>query len=345
MGKIYEIIKQYNKISIIGMGKNVGKTTVLNEIISQCWGRKNLGITSIGRDGEEQDLVTNTKKPKIYVKRGTIIATARKSLSNCDITKEILHISDIVTPMGNVIIIRALSDGYVDIAGPSYNLQIQKVLELFSEFGAEISIVDGALSRKGSAAATVCQGNILVTGAAVSNKMEDVIEKTLNTVKFLEAPLYNGKFQKILKENIEHGMGSIIYSDGTIEKIGGGEFLQPSFTFKELLKKEIELIGIKGAVTDKFIEFIMKNRNSYKEIDIVSLDGTKFFIGDANIKRAELSGIRFKILEKSNLLLVAYNPISPTGYEFLKDDFRNKLEKGIKYPLIDVMEEKNEIYR
>ena len=36
-----------------------------------------LGLTSIGRDGESTDVVTGTEKPGIFVREGTLIATAR----------------------------------------------------------------------------------------------------------------------------------------------------------------------------------------------------------------------------------------------------------------------------
>ena len=84
----YKFIEKYKRISIIGMEKNVGKTTLLNKLIADIGKTKKLGLTSIGRDGEDIDVVTNTDKPRIYVREGSIIATGRDCLSKCDITKE-----------------------------------------------------------------------------------------------------------------------------------------------------------------------------------------------------------------------------------------------------------------
>ena len=48
-------------MSIVGMCKNAGKTTVLNEIIRELSAAGCvMGLTSIGRDGESKDLVTGT---------------------------------------------------------------------------------------------------------------------------------------------------------------------------------------------------------------------------------------------------------------------------------------------
>lgn len=63
----YNLLKDYKRVSIIGMEKNVGKTTVLNQLIEDIGTKKIVGLTSIGRDGEDTDVVTNTHKPRIYV--------------------------------------------------------------------------------------------------------------------------------------------------------------------------------------------------------------------------------------------------------------------------------------
>jgi len=87
--------------------------------------------------------------------------------------------------MGSIVIVRALSDGYVDIAGPSYNKQVKIVVELMEKFGSEISIVDGALGRKSTAISDVSEATILSTGAALSLDMLKVVEETQKTVYFL----------------------------------------------------------------------------------------------------------------------------------------------------------------
>ncbi|HEY8805549.1 MAG TPA: M14 family metallocarboxypeptidase [Clostridium sp.] len=57
---IFDMIKKYDSISIIGMNKNVGKTTTLNYILSEARGKISLGLTSIGRDGENRDRYLTT---------------------------------------------------------------------------------------------------------------------------------------------------------------------------------------------------------------------------------------------------------------------------------------------
>lgn len=339
MSKIYNLIESYKRIAIIGMEKNVGKTTVLNRIIADVKNRKILGVTSIGRDGEKQDLVTNTPKPMIYVYSGTIIATARESLKHCDITKEILGVTDYMTPLGNIIILRALSDGYVDIAGPSYNTQISQVLKIMESFGSELLMVDGALSRKGSAAANLCDGTILVTGASLSKNMEKVLESTENTSTFLSKEVYTGEFKNALEEELKKNRVVIFYESGRIEKFETSIFLEPQEKIKYYLKEKIKLIGIKGAITDNVIEILIRNREFYSNLEIVGVDGTKFFLSISNMQKVKELGINFKVLKKINLLFIACNPVSPTGYSFPALEFKRRLQERIEHKIINVLEE------
>jgi len=294
----YKFIEKYKRISIIGMEKNVGKTTLLNKLIADIGTNKKLGLTSIGRDGEDIDVVTNTDKPRIYVRRGSIIATGRNCLAKCDITKEILYVTDFTTPMGSIVIVRALSDGYVDIAGPSYNKQVKIVVELMEKFGSEISIVDGALGRKSTAISDVSEATILSTGAALSLDMLKVVEETKKTVYFLKLD----EAEKNIKDRVE-----------------------------ELRDKKAVLFY------NKIIEAFINNRGSYEKITLLAEDGTKFFLSSSLLDKAKLSGMEFQVLNKINLLFVTINPHSPLGVDFNKEEFKNRLQNEVSVPVINVL--------
>ena len=160
-----EYIQGVRSLSIIGMCKNAGKTTVLNKLIAELnESRVRLGLTSIGRDGESTDLVTRTAKPGIYVYEGTLVATAVDMFRLSDITREIIYSTGWPTPMGEVAVVRARSDGSVQLAGPSMTAQLSALVDVFSSFGADMTIIDGALSRKTLCAPTVSEATILFAG-------------------------------------------------------------------------------------------------------------------------------------------------------------------------------------
>ncbi|MFW6029953.1 MAG: hypothetical protein ACOCRO_06825, partial [Halanaerobiales bacterium] len=92
-------------LSIIGMGKNTGKTMTLNHIVQLANLKKiNLALTSIGLDGEEVDKVMENTKPKIYITRDTIVANARTLILKSQLDFEILALTDIQTPLGKIVI-------------------------------------------------------------------------------------------------------------------------------------------------------------------------------------------------------------------------------------------------
>ena len=230
----YKFIEKYKRISIIGMEKNVGKTTLLNKLIADIGKTKKLGLTSIGRDGEDIDVVTNTDKPRIYVREGSIIATGRDCLSKCDITKEILYVTNFTTPMGSIVLVRALSDGYVDIAGPSYNKQVKIVVELMEKFGSEISIVDGALGRKSTAISDVSEATILSTGAALSLDMPKVIDETKKTVYFLRLDEVDKNIKEKIK-NFKDEKAVLFYKNGEVAILEVSNSIDLSNILKEYL--------------------------------------------------------------------------------------------------------------
>ena len=170
-----EYIEQAQVISVIGLCKNAGKTTVLNRMIEEL-DDVTLALTSVGRDGEDTDLVTGTGKPAIHVKAGTLFATARGMLPLCPVTLEVLGVTDVMTPLGSVGIFRALTDGAVQLAGPSAVAHLEPLSEQFRGFGAEKILIDGAAGRKSLASAGGCA--ILCTGASLDGSMESVVAET-----------------------------------------------------------------------------------------------------------------------------------------------------------------------
>lgn len=341
MVDVYTILNGHRRISIIGMEKNVGKTTLLNFLIKKVGDKKVVGLTSIGRDGEEVDVVTSTSKPRIFVYPNTIIATARDCLRNCDITAEILYTTDFSTPMGNIVIVRAISGGYVDIAGPSYNTQIKEIFELMESFGSELSIVDGALSRKGSAMSDVTDATILSTGAALSLDMGKVIDETKTTVKMLQLPALNNLD---MKQRIESGFNVsravVIYKNSEMKMLEGTSSLESVDEIKSYLNEDLDVIAVRGAVTQKFLETLIKNRQNFRNIKLVVNDGTRVFTDFITLKKIESCGIELRVLNPINLLFVTCNPHSPLGYEFPKEKFRTLLEKELNIDVVDVVGER-----
>ena len=186
MSDLTNLLSPYRTISIIGIGKNAGKTTTLNYLIRE-FSKKDvrLALTSIGRDGEDVDVVTKTEKPRIFVMAGTIVITTEKLLALCDITAEILMVTSINTPLGRVVVVRACSDGFVQLGGPSITAQMAVLLTDLQEFNPDKIIIDGAISRKSLANPALAQAALLCSGAGASSNMNEIIDQTRHAVAML----------------------------------------------------------------------------------------------------------------------------------------------------------------
>lgn len=336
--EILEMIKGYKTISIIGMDKNVGKTTVLNHILNEARGKISLGLTSIGRDGEEKDRVTSTEKPKIYIEKGTYLATARQCLVKSDITKEIIDTTGINTPMGEIIIVKALSDGFVELGGPSINSYMKEICQRLLRLGSDFILVDGALSRRTSASPSITDAAILSTGAALNRDIHRVVDITRFTVRLLLMEKESDKRISDLCKNLMNDFRvGFINEQGETKGLKLQTALEASREITEELDRGFKYVAVKGILSDKLLEDIMKSTDKYKDSTFIIEDGTKIFLREETLNKFERQGGKLKVLNNINLVCVTCNPKAPFGYEFDKNKFLEELKRNIDLPVIDVI--------
>lgn len=330
-------IKGFKTISVIGMDKNSGKTTVLNHILEEGRGEYIFGLTSIGWDGESVDQVTNTEKPSIYVDSGTLMATAKGCLSRSDITLEIVGTTGINTPMGEVILARALSCGYVELAGPSTASGVSDVCGSLLKLGADQVIVDGALSRKSSASPSVTEGVILSTGASLSRDIDRVVEETEYITELFSINVE--KDAEIIgkcREMLSYSKAGIIYDDGSYKIIDIPTALEASNEITGYMNENTSYVAVKGIVTDKFLKGLMNSICIKEGVTLIIQDGTRIFAGKETFYMFEKRGFNIRAIDGINLICVTANPTSPYGYEFESRLFLEKLRLNIPFPVYDV---------
>jgi hypothetical protein len=319
------------------MYKNAGKTTVLNKLIAQ-YDKQGLvlGITSIGRDGEDIDVVTGKPKPHIFVKKGTFVATATELLAVSDISEEILVKTGINTPMGEVVIVRAGSDGRVQVGGSSISNQIPGILEHFKALRAQKILIDGAVHRKTFSNPLVADAVILSTGAAFSTDMQCVIEETVHTEELFTLPTtYDDRVLEVIN-SLPENAGKMIA-------------IFPDYNFSEIHLDRLEpginspkYLYIRGAVTDDYINKLVMSGLDLRGIIIIVDDGSKLFFKKETFDRLKLkldsvglSGLYVRQI--INLVAITINPVAPCGFEFDKDLFMEALTTHTKAPVFNVM--------
>ena len=300
-------LQQVRSMSIVGMCKNAGKTTMLNWLLNHTGRQQILGLTSIGRDGESTDVVTGTEKPSIFVPAGTLIATAKDMLRLGDVTREILVTTGIPTPLGEVIIMRARSDGYVQLAGPSLTTQLKSVSQTFFDLGAEQSIIDGALGRKSLGARQVAEGIVLCTGASYHMRMEKVIADTVSIYRIMNLP----KAQTVPAA--------------------------PEGTLEQCLKEQGEAL-VTGALTDSMVLPLLR-AGVLRKNRLVVADPSKVLLSPDTLDKMQLREVRLETAEAARTLCITVNPVSAYGWKFDKDEFRARLQEAVDIPVINVKEE------
>ena len=300
-----EAIRQTKTLSIVGMCKNAGKTTVLNRLLAESRGRV-LGLTSIGRDGESVDVVTGTEKPGIFVPEGTLIATAKDMLSLSDITQEIVFTTGIPTPLGEVVLVRAKSAGSVQLAGPSITSQLKAVSDLFFSLGAEQVLIDGALGRKSLGARTVADGVILCTGASYDMRMEKVVADTANIFRIM-----NLKKAETVPPETERPLAEVLKENG--------EALIP------------------GALVDSVVVPLLKS-GVMRNVRLVVKDPSKVLLSPDTLDKLPLRGVSLETVEAAKIICVTINPVSAYGWKFDPDAFKRAMAAAVTVPVINVKE-------
>jgi len=331
-------VKTLKIVSIIGLAKNVSKTTTLNYIIKNLKDY-NLGLTSIGRDGEKYDVITRLPKPRIFVRRGTIVATAKQSFERSEVKMELLKITEFNTPLGEILILRALSDGFIELAGPSINKYLHQLCLELKNLGCDLVLIDGAFDRRSYATPLISEATILSTGASVSESMTDVIDITLHTIELFN--LANETNQEIINLANKILMKSkigIIDSNNSVKLLDVATSLDSAKDIADNLDVNSKYIVLKGAITDKLLEDLMNITEIYKEVIFLVEDSTKLFLSKNIMKKFQKKGGILKVLNPINLLCVTINPTSPYGYEFDKKEFLNLLKEKLNIPVYNLLE-------
>lgn len=338
---LLELIRgKYTIVSIVGMGKNAGKTVALNHIIEEAIDEGVvLGLTSIGRDGEEKDVITNTEKPMIYVEEGAIIATATETLKWGDAGVEILKITDYSTPLGCIALCRIRESGYVQIAGPQRVEEAKKISDMMLSLGAQIVLIDGAIDRNSSAAPSISQGTILATGAVLSRSMDKVIRETIHRVQLLRLPSIDDfKARASIGSIMKRGIIGIIDMNNNIREVDVKTALNSGRIIGENLHEGDKYVVLPGSLVKKTLSDILCSSDIYKDVQIIVQDGTKIFIGPMDWLQFVKKGINVRVLNPIDIIAVTLNPYSPQGYYFDPREFRNKMKEFIRdIPVFDLM--------
>ncbi len=335
-----KLMAGHDSVSLAGMCKNAGKTTVLNRLLQELGeAQLSVGLTSIGRDGETVDVATGTKKPQIYVREGSLFATASGLLQNCDVTGEILALSGMHTPLGEVVLLRAKSDGFIDLAGPSMNLQLAKLSRWFLQQGVDKSLIDGAISRKSLCSRRVADAVILCTGASYHRNMATVIADTAYISRLLQ--LKRGADEKTVRR-IEQWRQSRPQSQRLLFVDEDGNGKEPTEqrladVLRDKQYQDCPYLWMEGALTDAMLKPMLFSNIDCKGRTFIVEDSSKLLLGQDTFEKLEKKGVHLTVLEEICLLAVTINPFSAYGNHFDQGEFLQRMREAVSLPVLDVL--------
>lgn len=305
-----ELISGSAVVSLTGLSKGAGKTAVLAYLVnenakklkSEASSGKKLALTAIGHGGSS---------PEVFVPVGTIVTTAESLVKRCDITKNILHTTGMNTPLGQVVVIEALSAGRAVLAGPTTNSSLSELYEYLKFCGAGQILVDGAADRKTFSAPSFADAIILCAGAAFDKSLDTVCDEIRHVCALASIPRFDGALKNSEKNN-----------EKTV-----------AFT-----KNNVDYIYISGAVTDAVFRRAVQGREA-RDTRVIAEDFAKIFVKRNTLERFAYKGGGLFVLNSVKLAAVAVNPSAPgEGYSFDAEEFLEKAREAASIPVYNVME-------
>ncbi|EGO65201.1 hypothetical protein [Acetonema longum] len=321
-------------ITVVGMAKNVGKTVTLNYLQKILHNEGYVfGLTSIGRDGETFDALTNLEKPRIEAQPGTIVATAEKMIA--DIREwELLQHTDLATPLGKVLILRARDFNRVVLAGPSKNSDVKELLSYFAALGAGCTLIDGAFDRQSSADPLISSQVLLACGATVSRDLMELIFLAQSRVTQLTLPACEAMYRNIARTY--QGQVITVLADTVREVSLHTSLLRPA-EWSELFDAGCDAVIIKGAVSDSLAQALLWQR---RPPAVIVQDGSKVFITAALWRQLQVRQVRFTAVHPICLLGVTINPTYPGGQGFDAEVLLQEMGKALApVPVFDCLRE------
>ena len=334
MNTLLSQILSCRSISIVGMAKNTGKTVCLNYVLDQLRTTgKVIAVTSIGLDGEKTDQVTQTEKPEVTLAAGTYFVTTEYHYRQRQLLSEICQLSEDTTSLGRLVTARVLQEGKVILAGPSSTGRIRSLIGELQELGVDLTIVDGALSRKSPASPAITDGLILSTGAAIAPDLNTIVAKTKYVYQLTQLPEYETAQSELMMQ-CEPGIYAV--EDDRLHRLPIASPLL--FTkCKDKLFSKGDTLFVSGIVTDNMLDYLRVQPN-VKDIVLIVKDFTKIFVTPFSLQGFLQKGGRLMVWKRPNLLAMCINPTSPSGFKIDSDQFRNALQAVIGVPVYDVMQ-------
>jgi hypothetical protein len=339
MRQLAELTASARRLALVGLAKNTGKTETLAALLRelQACGRS-VGVTSVGRDGEERDVIDiRIEKPRVELCADSLVATTDALLRAGAIPYEIVSETGVRTPLGRVLIARLLTRGTIEVAGPSAAADVREVADTMLAHGAEQVLIDGAIDRRAASSPAVSDGLVMATGAALHEEIEQVVARTRDAVELVRLPELN-----------EPHVRELAAANAASMLIGPDEeplTLHPRFVLTSTAADIGQLLRarptashllVRGALCEPFLAELLRATGE-RELELVVADATKVFLTDHGVEWYRRQGLSIATIASIDLRAITVNPVAPQSHRFDSQQLRALLEEAIPgVPVLDV---------
>lgn len=309
-------------LAVMGMTKNTGKTVALNHLLAQAAAsRISVGVTSIGRDGEDRDQVFFVPKPPVLVWPGTLVATARDTLQRAKVRWKRIDASGIDSPMGEILVVKVLDYGEMEIAGASRGADQRKIISRLKQCGAALVLLDGALGRSHHASPAIADAVILATGAAIGGGMADVMRKTRDRLAILGIAQADAAVRQLCDPVFATGGVGVWDSQGKPLFLANIPTLNGAPALMQYAQADIKTIAVSGAVGRSLWCALVALARAKPGLSVVVSDGTKLFVEAADLAAFAQLGGQMLAYRSIRMIGITLNPFSPLGGSFGAEEF------------------------
>jgi len=346
-----DLLADTRRVALVGLAKNTGKTETLAAILAEhaAAGRQ-VGVTSIGRDGEEHDAIdARIDKPRINLQAGSLVASTGALLRASGLAHERLAQTGVRTPLGEVVVARLSEPGTVEVAGPSAAEDVRAVSEEMAELGAEQVLIDGAIDRRAASSPDVADGLVMSTGAILAEDIEEVVSRTQNAVALVRlgsVPRDMPEGRRLRELAADQDPGVSLMVDDALQ----GYPLPPRFMLTAELPgiQDFFSIGsrprwllVSGALPEASLQGLASfvRRTGGRPVTVIVQDPTKVFLSERSVEHYRMAGVELQALRSIGLLALTVNPVAPQSHRFDSQRLRELIAAAVPdVPVLDVLD-------
>jgi hypothetical protein len=328
--RLSELVADTRALALVGLAKNTGKTETLAAILREhAASTRTVGVTSIGRDGEEHDVIdARIDKPRVQLQEGSLVATTGALLRASGVAHERLVATGVRTPLGEVVLARLDEPGTVEVAGPSAATDLRAVSDAMLELGAEQVLIDGAIDRRAASSPAVAEGLVMATGAILGEDIEAVVNATSDAVDLVRLPRAAAARGSEV-EGVELDRRLVLNADPA----------QIAALLRE--HDRADTLLVEGALGERFLQGLLAARKERagRELRIVAGDPTRVFLSQRGPRWYARQGVSIEVRETIALKAITVNPVAPQSHRFDSQTLRELIESAVAdVAVLDVLD-------